>query len=256
MERQVTVQSASLGMWTVYAELVNQKEPWSRWDKETTNSVIGVLWRMTDGRWTADTPGIRVDPNPIPPFPFARAGIRRGGTTRQDIDEFGAKNMKRARAKWMVSLLCEIDYEMKPVLATDAKATHILIDILRIQGIGRLKHTDVAYLWMQGEGRSNEKSRIMKTWQTSAPNHTASINCGTLLHAGMSRWLKKMFQGSCRTWRCVGTLVRCTTGRIHMLVTGDSAVRLQSVSDDAKKSSQGTSRSGHGSSSSTRTSSR
>ena len=38
---------------------------------------------------------------------------------------------------------------MKPVLAIDAKATE---HILHRQGIGRLKHIDVAYLWMTYRG--------------------------------------------------------------------------------------------------------
>ena len=28
----------------------------SRWDKEAVNNVIGVPWRMIDGRWTVDRP--------------------------------------------------------------------------------------------------------------------------------------------------------------------------------------------------------
>ena len=40
---------------------------------------------------------------------------------------------------------------MKPVLAIDAEATE---HILHRQGIGKLKHMDVAYLWIQDEIRS------------------------------------------------------------------------------------------------------
>ena len=42
-------------------------------------------------------------------------------------------------------------FEVKPVLAIDAKATE---HILHRQGIGKLKHIDVAYLWVQDEIRS------------------------------------------------------------------------------------------------------
>ena len=45
---------------------------------------------MTDGRWTVDTPEIRVNPIPIPPLPFDGARIQRERITKQDIDEFGA----------------------------------------------------------------------------------------------------------------------------------------------------------------------
>ena len=44
-----------------------------RRDTEAINSVIGVLWRMTDGRWTVDRLEARVDPIPIPPLPFEGA---------------------------------------------------------------------------------------------------------------------------------------------------------------------------------------
>ena len=61
-----------------------------RWDTEAVNSVIGVPWRMTDGRWTVDRPEVRVYPIPIPPLPFEGARIQRERVTKQDIDEFGA----------------------------------------------------------------------------------------------------------------------------------------------------------------------
>ena len=51
-----------------------------RGDKEAINSVIGVLWRLTDGRC----------PIPIPPLPLAGARIQRERITKQDIDELGA----------------------------------------------------------------------------------------------------------------------------------------------------------------------
>ena len=45
----------------------------------------------------------------------------------------------------------DLGYEKKPVLAIDAKATE---HILHRQGIGKLKHIDMAYLWIQDEVRS------------------------------------------------------------------------------------------------------
>ena len=53
-------------------------------------SVIGVPWRMTDGRWTVDRPEAQVDPIPIPPLPFEGARVQRERITKQDINEFGA----------------------------------------------------------------------------------------------------------------------------------------------------------------------
>ena len=54
--------------------------------------------------------------------------------------------------KEIVSLLRDLGYEKKPVLAIDAKATE---HIVHRQGIGKLKHIDVAYLWIQDEIRSH-----------------------------------------------------------------------------------------------------
>ena len=45
-------------------------------------------------------------------------------------------------SKGIASLLKDLSFEMKPVLANDAKATG---HILHRQGIGKLKHIDVAY---------------------------------------------------------------------------------------------------------------
>ena len=64
----------------------------------------------------------------------------------------------RLDSKGMVSLFCDLGYEMMPVLAIDAKATE---HVLHRQGIGRLKHIDVAYMWMQDEVRS-KKLRVRR----------------------------------------------------------------------------------------------
>ena len=45
----------------------------------------------------------------------------------------------------------DLGCEMKPVLAIDAKGTE---HVRHRQGIGRLKHLEVTYLWMQDEVRS------------------------------------------------------------------------------------------------------
>ena len=71
--------------------------------------MIGVHWRLTDGRWTVDKREVRVDPSPIPPVPFAKSTSSEGKNhTKKDIDEFGAtvgspgctaiKDNKRAQA--------------------------------------------------------------------------------------------------------------------------------------------------------------
>ena len=72
------------------AREIRRLERQDRWDAEAINSVIGVPWRMTDGKWTVDRPEAQVDPIPIPPLPFEGARIQRERITKQDIDEFGA----------------------------------------------------------------------------------------------------------------------------------------------------------------------
>ena len=54
------------------------------------------------------------------------------------------------------SMMCDLGFAVKPVLAIDAKATE---HILHWQGIGKLKHIDVAYLWVQGRDQIPETVR-------------------------------------------------------------------------------------------------
>ena len=72
------------------AREIRRLEPRDRWDREAIRSVIGVPWRITDGRWTVDAPEVRIDPIPILPSPFDGARVQRERITKQDIDEFGA----------------------------------------------------------------------------------------------------------------------------------------------------------------------
>ena len=64
--------------------------------------------------------------------------------------ELYAAALGASESKGIVSLLRDLGYEKKPVLAIDAKATE---HILHRQGIGKLKHLDVAYLWIPDEVR-------------------------------------------------------------------------------------------------------
>ena len=72
------------------AREIRRLEPLDRWDTRAIHSVIGVPWRMMDGRWTVDRPEVQVDPIPIPPLPFNGARVQSERITKQDIDEFGA----------------------------------------------------------------------------------------------------------------------------------------------------------------------
>ena len=65
--------------------------------------------------------------------------------------ELYAAALGASEVKGIVSLLRDLGYEKKPVLAIDAKATE---HILHRHGVEKLKHIDVAYLWIQDEVRS------------------------------------------------------------------------------------------------------
>ena len=80
-----------------------------RWDKEVINNVIGVPWRIVDGKWPVDRPTIQIDPlPPPPPVPFEGARRQRESITRADVEAFGTiagcpgcnatRSGKRARA--------------------------------------------------------------------------------------------------------------------------------------------------------------
>ena len=65
--------------------------------------------------------------------------------------ELYAAALGASEAKGVQSLMLDLGFIVKLVLAIDAKATE---HILHRQGIGKLKHMDVAYLWVQDEIRS------------------------------------------------------------------------------------------------------
>ena len=79
-------------MQIVFSELVKSEVRNRRADvtKKPINNVIGVPWRLTDGKWTVGRPEDRVNPIPLPPSPFEGARVQRKRITKQDIDEFGA----------------------------------------------------------------------------------------------------------------------------------------------------------------------
>ena len=89
--------------------------------------------------------------------------------------------------KGIVSFLKDLGYEMKPVLASDAKVTE---HILHRQGIGRLTHVAAAYLWMQDEIRSTRLRvrRVKSEGKRCRPRDQTvqqSSDCETLLRTGM-----------------------------------------------------------------------
>ena len=124
--------------------------------------------------------------------------------------ELYAAALGASEVKGIVSLLRDLGYEKRPVLAIDAKATK---NILHRQGIGKLKHTDVAYLWIQDEVRSRRlKVRRVKSEDNIADLGTKPLSkaviakhCLTLGYVNMSQERDQM---DGQSWRCSGTLIQ------------------------------------------------
>ena len=94
---------------------------------------------------------------------FARSGAEA---------ELYASALGASESNEIVSLLRDLGYEMKPVLAIDAKATE---HILHRQAVGKPQHIDVAHLWMQHDPRGCEcaESTVKNMLQTWEPSHSA-----------------------------------------------------------------------------------
>ena len=113
-----------------------------------------------------------------------------------------------SESKGNVSLLEDLGYEMKPALAIDAKATK---HVFHRQGIGKLKHIDVAYLWMQDEIRSKRlRVRRVKCEENGADLGSKPLSEAVIAKhrftLAMSTWLKRMFSARVKRWRCSGQL--------------------------------------------------
>ena len=105
---------------------------WTGWKETRTSSSAGVI--MLGG-------------HALKAYTRKQKIIARSGAEA----EVYAAALGSSESKGIVSLLRDRGYEMKSVLAVDAKATD---HILHRQGIGKLKHIVVDYLWMQDEVRS------------------------------------------------------------------------------------------------------
>ena len=72
------------------AREVRRIEHQDRWDKEAITNMIGVPWRLANGKWTVDRPATQIDfLPPPPPLPSEGARVQRERTTRTDIEAFG-----------------------------------------------------------------------------------------------------------------------------------------------------------------------
>ena len=116
--------------------------------------------------------------------------------------------------KGIISLMRDLGYEKKPVLAIDAKATE---HILHRQGIGKLKHIDVAYLWIQDEVRS----RRLQVRRVRSEDNIADLGTKPLSKAVIAKHCTAMgylnmsqedAQMGHQSWGCLDTLHQCAAG--------------------------------------------
>ena len=128
--------------------------------------------------------------------------------------ELYAAALGASELKGIVSLLKDLGYEKKPVLAIDAKATE---HILHRQGIGKLKHIDVTYLWIQDEVRSQRlKVRRVRSEDNIADLGTKPLSKTVIAKHCLTMGYVNMSQESAQTvshsWRDQGISVQQTAG--------------------------------------------
>ena len=76
--------------------------------------------------------------------------------------------------------MCDLGFAVKPVLIIDAKAT---AHILHRHRIGKMKHIDVAYLWLQDEVIS-DRFRVRRV---KSDDNLAGIGTKALGNASISK---------------------------------------------------------------------
>ena len=116
--------------------------------------------------------------------------------------------------KGILSLLKDLGYEKNPVLAIDAKATE---HILHRQGIGKKKHIDVAFLWIQDEVRSQRlKVRRVRSEDNVADLGTKPLSKAVIAKHCLTMGYVNMSQESAQTvghsWGDQGISVQQTAG--------------------------------------------
>ena len=153
--------------------------------------------------------------------------------------ELCAAELRASESIGVVSLLKDLGYEMKPVFAIDAKATE---HILHRQEIGRLKHIDVAYLWMQDEVRS----MWLRVRRVKCEEHVANLGTRPLSkavfethsHREILTWRRKVLS-QCKLH---DVAMFRDFGSIHMIVTDG-----RTAGDHVKTSSSAVRNSSNGS---------
>ena len=124
--------------------------------------------------------------------------------------ELYAATLGASEAKGVQSMMFDLGFAVKLVLAIDAKATE---HILHKQGIGKLKHIAVAYVSVQDEirskrlrvGRVRSEENVADLGTKPLSKAVIAKHCLTLGYMSMD---EKRFRVDGKWWRCCGTSVQ------------------------------------------------
>ena len=144
---------------------------------------------------------------------------------RQCEAELYAAAWGASESKGIVSLLKDLGYELKPVLAIDAKATE---HILHRQGVGKLKHIGMAYLWIQDEIKLKRlRVRRVRSEENVADLGTMPLGNAVIAKHCLTLEYVKLAEQSDKRKATVWDF-----GSIQMFVTGLRAVSTQNAAGD------------------------
>ena len=94
--------------------------------------------------------------------------------------ELHAAVLEASEPRGVESMMRDLGFAVKPVLNIDSKATE---HILHRQGIGKLKHIEVAYLWVQDEIRSQR----MRVHRIRSEENVANLGAKPLSKAVIAK---------------------------------------------------------------------
>ena len=110
--------------------------------------------------------------------------------------ELYAAALGASEARGVQSMMFDLGFAVKPVLAVDAKATE---HILHRQGIGKLKHIDAAYLWVQDEIRSQRlRVRRVRSEENVADLGTKPLSKTVIVKHCLTMGYMNMDEKMCR----------------------------------------------------------
>ena len=179
---------------------------------------------------------------------FGRKSLQ-GGVQKQS---FMLQRWERLSRKELCRLLKDLGQKMEPVLAMDAKATE---RIFHTQGIWKLKHIDVAHLWMEEEtGSKRLRVRTVKSEENVIDLGTKPLSKAVIEKHCVALGFVNMAEVFCEFKR-QDVAMFWDMGSVQMIVTGGITASTQSTAHDyVKMNSRAVRSSGSGSGSSTRTS--